>query len=99
MSELRWNPLLGEWSTIAAQRQERTFQPPPEFCPLCPTKPGGFKTEIPEADFQVVVFENQFPAFSRSAAPVDNVGEFYEKQPARGVCEVVVYSSDHDLTL
>jgi UDPglucose--hexose-1-phosphate uridylyltransferase len=99
MSELRWNPLLGEWSTIAAQRQERTFLPATEFCPLCPTKPGGFQTEIPEPDFEVVVFENQFPAFRRSAPPVGSAGNFYRKASARGVCEVVVYSPDHVLTL
>ena len=50
MSELRWNPLLGEWTVTATHRQDRTFFPPPGYCPLCPTAPGGFPTEIPEAD-------------------------------------------------
>ena len=62
MSELRWNPLLGEWVATATHRQERTFLPPADFCPLCPTRPGGFPTEVPEAAYDIVVFENRFPS-------------------------------------
>jgi UDPglucose--hexose-1-phosphate uridylyltransferase len=62
MSELRWNPLLGEWLATATERQERTFHPPPGYCPLCPTKPGAFETEVPEPDYDVVIFENKFPS-------------------------------------
>ena len=47
MSQLRWDPLLKEWVTYASQRQDRTFLPPAEWCPLCPTKEGGYPTEIP----------------------------------------------------
>ncbi|MGI8409718.1 MAG: galactose-1-phosphate uridylyltransferase, partial [Pyrinomonadaceae bacterium] len=64
MSELRWHPLLGEWVATATLRQDRTFLPPPDFCPLCPTKPGGFPTEIPESDYDIAVFENRFPSLS-----------------------------------
>ncbi len=53
MSELRWNPLLGEWVATATRRQERTFLPPADFCPLCPTKPGGFPTEVPEETYDI----------------------------------------------
>jgi UDPglucose--hexose-1-phosphate uridylyltransferase len=35
-SELRWNPLLGEWLVTATHRQNRTFLPPADFCPFCP---------------------------------------------------------------
>ena len=31
---LRWDALRGEWVVIAAQRQDRTFLPPPGECPL-----------------------------------------------------------------
>src|SRR5215210_727237 len=62
MSELRWNPLLGEWVATATHRQERTFLPPADFCPLCPIKPGGFPTEVPESSYDLVVFENRFPS-------------------------------------
>src|SRR5918911_1372854 len=65
VSELRWNPLLGEWLATATHRQERTFLPPADFCPLCPTKPGGFPTEVPEPTYDIVVFENRFPSLRR----------------------------------
>ncbi|MGQ9684067.1 MAG: galactose-1-phosphate uridylyltransferase [Anaerolineae bacterium] len=100
MSEMRWDPLLEEWVVTASQRQERTFFPPPDYCPLCPTRPGGFPTEIPEADFQIVVFENKFPAFRRNAPPPEVASvDVLEAMPAEGECEVVVYTPKHEGTL
>ncbi len=100
MSELRWNPLMGEWVATATERQGRTFLPPADFCPLCPTKPGGFPTEIPEAEYDIVVFENRFPSLrSHPPAPAVEGTELYPVRPAQGVCEVVVYSSRHTSTL
>jgi len=83
VSELRWHPLLEEWVTIAPWRQDRTYHPPPDHCPLCPTKPGQMETEIPEPDYYIAVFENRFPSFT---------GE-------QGRCEVVCYTPDHDSSL
>jgi UDPglucose--hexose-1-phosphate uridylyltransferase len=60
-SELRFDPLLGEWVILAASRQDRTFLPPADACPLCPSRPGR-PTEIPAPDYDVVVFENRFPS-------------------------------------
>src|SRR5215831_13333534 len=37
---LRWDALAGEWVIVAAQRQDRTFLPPPGECPLDPSSPG-----------------------------------------------------------
>jgi UDPglucose--hexose-1-phosphate uridylyltransferase len=100
VSELRWNPLLGEWVATATHRQERTFLPPADFCPLCPTKPGGFPTEIPEPDYDIVVFENRFPSLrSDPPAPAVEASELYPVRPAQGVCEVVVYTPQHSSTL
>lgn len=100
MSELRWHPLMGEWVATATERQARTFLPPADFCPLCPTKPGGFPTEIPEASYDIVVFENRFPSLrSHPPPPAIEATELYPVRPAQGVCEVVVYSSRHDSTL
>ncbi|MCW0215100.1 MAG: galactose-1-phosphate uridylyltransferase [Pseudonocardia sp.] len=78
-SEIRYDALLDEWVAIAAHRQTRTFLPPADECPLDPTSPGRL-TEVPAADYEVVVFENRFPSFS---------GEV-------GRCEVVCFSSEHD---
>jgi UDPglucose--hexose-1-phosphate uridylyltransferase len=100
MSELRWHPLVGQWVITATERQERTFLPPKGFCPLCPTKPGEFPSEISEADYDIVTFENKFPSL-RPNPPVPAV-EGTELEPvavAGGVCEVVCYTPDHDGTL
>jgi len=66
-SEARWDPLLGEWVVIAGHRQNRTFQPSADQCPLCPTS-AGTSTEIPAPEYEVVVFENRFPML-RAADP------------------------------
>lgn len=57
----RRDPLTGEWTLVAAHRQNRTYHPADDACPLCPSSPGR-PTEIPESDYQVVVFDNRFPA-------------------------------------
>ena len=46
---------------IAAARQDRTFLPPADQCPLDPSAPGR-PTEIPADSYDVVVFENRFPS-------------------------------------
>lgn len=100
MSELRWNPLLGEWLATATARQNRTFLPPADFCPLCPTKEGGFPTEIPETNYDIVVFENQFPSLSPNPPEPAIAGDdFYRTEKSFGECEVVVYTPHHNSTL
>ena len=59
-SQTRWDRLLGEWVVIASHRQDRTFQPADDQCPLCPST-AGRRTEIPAPEYEVVVFENRFP--------------------------------------
>jgi len=100
MSELRWNPLLEEWVVTATHRQERTFLPPEGYCPFCPTKPGGFLTEVPASDYEIVVFENKFPTFQREPPPPAVKGsQLYRVEPSKGICEVVLYSPQHEGTL
>lgn len=100
MSELRWHPLLGEWVATATARQDRTFLPPPNFCPLCPTAPGGFPTEIPEADYDIVAFENKFPSLSPNPPePAIAATGLYPVEKSFGECEVVVYTPNHNSTL
>jgi UDPglucose--hexose-1-phosphate uridylyltransferase len=48
---------------IAAARQDRTFLPPADQCPLDPSGPGR-PTEIPADNYDVVVFENRFPSLA-----------------------------------
>ena len=100
MSELRWNPLLGEWVATATHRQGRTFLPPADFCPLCPTKPGGFPTEVPESSYDIAVFENRFPSLkSEPSDPAVEATELYGVRPGQGVCEVLLYTPHHSATL
>ena len=100
MSELRWNPLLGEWVATATHRQDRTFMPPADFCPLCPTLPGGFPTEVPESNYDLVVFENRFPSLQPDPEPPTvEFSDLYQARPGQGVCEVVLYAPRHTSTL
>jgi UDPglucose--hexose-1-phosphate uridylyltransferase len=62
VSELRFNELRGEEVVYAIHRQERTFLPSRDHCPLCPSRPG-MPTEIPFEAFEIAVFDNRFPAF------------------------------------
>jgi UDPglucose--hexose-1-phosphate uridylyltransferase len=100
LNQLRWDPTSREWVAYATHRQDRTFLPPPEYCPLCPTKPGGFPTEVPREFYDIVVFENKFPSFSPKASEPDELGTVLAPTaPGRGISEVVLYSEDHDATL
>ena len=95
-SQLRFDRSTGQWVIIAALRQDRTYKPPADQCPLCPG-PTGLTSEVPAPDYDVVVFENRFPSLSgagRAAAP---------RPPATALCprpgmaarEVICFSSDH----
>jgi UDPglucose--hexose-1-phosphate uridylyltransferase len=75
-TQLRHDPLVDEWVAVASHRQTRTFLPTAAECPLCPGRGG----EIPDADYDVVVFENRFPALAGDS----------------GRCEVVCFTSAHD---
>ncbi len=83
MSELRFNELRGEQVAYAIHRQDRTFLPDRAHCPLDPARPGMPATEIPLESFEIVVFDNRFPAFEAPS----------------GAAEVVVYTDDHDASL
>lgn len=100
MSELRFNPLLGEWLATATHRQDRTFLPPPDFCPLCPTRKNGFPTEVPTETYDIVAFENRFPSLkSNPETPAIESSELFPVAPSQGVCEVILYSPNHQTTL
>nr|WP_202431501.1 galactose-1-phosphate uridylyltransferase [Streptomyces sp. SID7804] len=62
-SEIRRDPLLGDSVAIASHRQGRTYHPPADECPLCPSE-GDRLSEIPDSSYDVVVFENRFPSLA-----------------------------------
>ena len=97
---LRWHPLRGEWVTYAAYRQGRTFLPPPEYNPLAVTTAPANPTELPDAPWDVAVFDNRFP----SLAPVlpgaaEPPALIVPSAPAAGQCEVVVFAKDPEGSL
>ena len=97
IGELRFDSLVSEWVAMAPHRQTRAFLPPKELCPLCPTV-GELLTEIPEASYNVAVFDNRSPSL-RPPEPSWTLpqaqGPATPNAPAAGVCEVVCYTSDH----
>lgn len=97
IGELRLDPLVNEWVAMAAHRQGRIFLPPKELCPLCPTS-GDLLTEIPENDFEVVVFDNRSPSLrppTGDFALPDLVGSDTDEGVAAGKCEVICFTADH----
>ena len=97
IGELRLDPLVNEWVVVAAHRQGRVFLPPKELCPLCPTT-GELLTEIPERDFEVVVFDNRSPSLRPPTgdwALPDQIGPDTDIGTAAGKCEVICFTADH----
>lgn len=97
IGELRLDPLVNEWVAMAAHRQGRIFLPPKELCPLCPTR-GELLTEIPEHDYEVVVFDNRSPSFrppQGDFALPDLLGPGTDIGVAAGKCEVICFTADH----
>ncbi|NJP33256.1 galactose-1-phosphate uridylyltransferase [Micromonospora thermarum] len=95
-SQLRYDPLTDEWVAVAVHRQTRTFLPPADQCPLCPSTADRL-SEIPAPDYDVVVFENRFPSLSgRIAEEPAEITPFTPVRPGQGRCEVVCFTDDHN---
>lgn len=102
-SQLRFDRSTGQWVIIAALRQDRTYMPPADLCPLCPG-PTGLTSEVPAPDYDVVVFENRFPSLSGAAKPGGHFppaelpatdGAGFVSAPGHGRTEVICFSADH----
>lgn len=94
---LRWHPLRGEWVTYAAFRQNRTYQPPPQYNPLAATRDDAHPTELPAGDYEIAVFDNRFPSLALEAH--DPPALTVPTAPANGQCEVVVFTQDPQAAL
>jgi UDPglucose--hexose-1-phosphate uridylyltransferase len=95
-SEVRYDALMDEWVVVASHRQDRTYLPPAELCPLCPSRDGHL-TEIPASDYDVVVFENRFPSLAGDPCVTETeLTPLSSRRPGLGRCEVVCFTSDHD---
>lgn len=93
MAEIRWNPLIKDWVMIASHRQNRP-QMPKDWCPFCP---GSGR--VPDT-FDVLKYDNDFPALSQNPPIPDDVStDFFKAEQSYGKCEVILYSPEHTVTL
>ncbi len=96
MGELRWNPILQEWVIIAAHRTRRPLLPKTQECPFCPGAPeiSGHR------NWRVLHLPNKFPALMWDPPEPDVKSEdLYQVKHAKGACEVLLYTPDHDTEL
>ena len=77
MSLRRFNELRGEEVVYAVQRQDRTFLPAEDHCPLCPTRPGQPPTEIP------------FPVSSQMGPQLVHIASITSRAGARAILPAV----------
>jgi UDPglucose--hexose-1-phosphate uridylyltransferase len=92
--ELRHDPLLNEWVIVSGERKNRPLATETS-CPFCP----GAR-EIPAGPWKVLSLQNLFPALSLDPPPPDLQGDnLYRCMPAKGSCEVVLYTPKHDSSL
>lgn len=96
MSEQRFNELRSEEVVYAIHRQERTFLPSEDHCPLCPTPalpPVQTHSHMP-SDFQPEEFmETEIPRPAFEIAVFDNLYPAF--RAPRGAAEVIVYTDSH----
>lgn len=93
MTELRWNPTASEWISTATERENRPLMPT-GGCPFCP---GSGR--VPDR-YDVLIYPNDFPAFSSSPPfPAIENDRLYRMRKSYGKCDVVLYHSDHHLSV
>jgi UDPglucose--hexose-1-phosphate uridylyltransferase len=104
---MRRDPLTGDWIPMAAARMNRPITAGSGALasgnPLAARKPGDpyQDGEVPDTDYDVVVFENRFPSMVRVPGVLDTVtyvdGEkLWEQRPAAGRCEVICFDPDEN---
>lgn len=77
---------------VAANRQGRPHLPSGN-CPFCP---GSGK--VPN-NYEVLAYDNDFPALSASPPEIEPQNGLYSNVPAIGKCEVILYTSDHNSSM
>jgi len=92
--ELRLDPVLREWVIVSGERERRPVLPK-GFCPFCPGTEETLQT-----GWKVLSVPNRFPALLADPPPPDTESErLFRCKPARGTCEVIVYTPQHDTSL
>ena len=92
--ELRWDPVMRQWIIVSDERGKRPLLPK-DYCPFCPGS-----EEIPSGDWTVLSLPNRFPALRpEPSTPKVKSDRLYRVRPAKGICEVIIYTPKHDATL
>jgi len=107
----RYNPLTGEWVLVSPHRTQRPWQgrvenpaaqDEPAYDPACYLCPGNIRANghrNPDYTAQFV-FDNDFPALLPDAsAGRMNEEELLVAESERGLCRVVCFCPQHNLTL
>ncbi len=94
MAELRYNPMLDDYTIIASARAERPTMPE-DYCPFCA---GSGK--VPDEGYDVYQYDNDFPVMKQEHSELAGFeGDFFKAKSTYGKCEVILYHSGHNITL
>lgn len=93
--QIRYDALTGDWVAIAQHRGSRTYLPPADQCPLCPSTANNH-SEIPASAYDVAVFENRFASLGPALGEAPTNADWGTHSTAYGRCEVVAFSSEHE---
>lgn len=88
MAELRYNPLLDDYTMINSNRNKRPDMPS-GYCAFCPQ----YKNVEP---YDVLLYPNDFPILSTEHILENKRDGLYHNKEAYGYCDVVLYTPDHN---
>ena len=100
--QMRRDPLTGDWIPMATARMNRPITAgagaTAKGNPLAARKPGDpyQDGEVPDTDYDVVVFENRFPSMVQVPGVPNEVryvdgNPLWQERPAAGRCEVICF--------
>ena len=106
--QMRRDPLTGDWIPMATARMNRPITAgagaTAKGNPLAARKPGDpyQDGEVPDTDYDVVVFENRFPSMVQvPGVDINKISyvdgnPLWEERPAAGRCEVICFDPDEN---